>query len=390
MTWRWWFLICSLVCSLCEATHGQGVISRPVSVGEGPQNYSSGWHDLQPCREFSHQSKTLSDIEGHIRESAAQIYRDHDLVTSAHELSHGIASETRQQVGANCNAFYCLNNNVFICREPRLRKHQVCAYVPQNLRGDVWGLYMAGQQEWDDKPTYILDEWIAYINGAMTGREIPTGNRSTDADIRHCVEFAGYASALLVAIEQLDPQYPDKAKLEDFVAYNIKRTMKLTEPPQFAEQVRRFEVAYAPGQQCQGGQCGTLQWQSNVWVKPRPLMGGTKTIVTQPKAVITTPPQKLVPVVPAPVGCNCSGELARIKSEMAELTAHLDRLSKTPGPAGKDGRDGKDGKDADPAAFVQKPFTVEIYDPHGKKLQSQVVNPGGKLKLQLYLTKPTK
>ena len=50
MTWRLWFLICSLVCSLCEVVHGQGVISRPVEVGSGQQQFVSGWHDLKACR----------------------------------------------------------------------------------------------------------------------------------------------------------------------------------------------------------------------------------------------------------------------------------------------------------------------------------------------------
>lgn len=389
MTWRLWLLICSLVCAACEVAHGQGVISRPVEVGSGQQQFVSGWHDLKPCRsvDASRLGKTLADIESHMQ--PGHQYRDSDLVTWAHETTHGINSNCRVQAGGRCNAFYCLNDFVFICREPNLRKSDVCRFVPQNLRGDVWGLYMVGQTEWDDRPTYILDEWVAYINGAITGREIATGNRSTEYDVRHCIEFAGYASALLVAIEKLDPNYPDKAKLQDFVAYNVKRTMKLTEPQAFTEQVRRFEVAYAGGMVCQGGQCGTLQWQSNVWVQKRPILGGTKTIVTQPKAVITTPAQPLVPVTkPAPIGCNCAGEIAALKAEIAKLSA----VAKEPGPAGKDGangRDGKDGKDCGPCA-EQQPFTVEIYSPTGKLLQKKVVPPGGTLPLQLYLTKPTK
>lgn len=364
MSWKLWFLICSLVFSLCEASHGQGVISRPVQVGSGPQNISSGWHDLQPCREVSLSSKTLSDIESHIRESAARIYRDHDPITSAHELTHGINSETRQQTGARTNAFYCLNNNVFICREPRLRKSDVCRYVPQNVRGDVWGLYMTGQNEWENTPTYILDEWVAYINGAITGREVASSNRNTDYDIRHCIEFAGYASALLVAIEQLDPSYPDKQRLEDFIAYNVKRTMRLTEPATFTDQVRRFEVAYAPQGNCQGGQCGVMQWQTNVWT-PR------RVVINNPPAAKPTQP-KLVPVVPiAPVSCNCSGEIARIKSEMAELTAHLESISKTQGPAGKDGKDCECGE--------QLPIKVNFVDGKGKVYTTQLVPSGGTL-----------
>lgn len=391
MNWRLWFLICSLVFALCEATHGQNVVTRPVAVGQGAEKYSSGWHDLQPIRQAPDTgSKSANDIDSHM--PAQNIYRDADPVTSAHEQTHGINSYIRQQCGGRANAFYVLNNYVFIVREPNLRKSTVCQYVPQELRGDVWGLYMAGQSEWDDRPLYILDEWVAYINGAMVGRELGTvGNRVIEADVRHCVEFAGYASALLAAVEKHDPNYTDKAKLEEFVSYNLKRTLKLTEPATYTAQVSRFTAHYAPGQACQGNQCGTLQWQSNVWVRQRPILGGTKTIVTKPKAVIVTPAQPpLVPVTPKPAQAACNCDNAALIAKIEKLEATIATIHATAGKDGKPGRDGRDGKDCDPAAFEQKPFTVEIYSPTGKLLQKKTVQPGGTLPLQLYLTKPTK
>ena len=364
MNWRIWLLITEILFSLCGVTHGQNVVTRPVAVGTGVEKYTSGWHDLQPIRTAPDTgSKSANDIDSHM--PAENIYRDPDPITSAHEQTHGINSYIRQQCGGRANAFYTLNNFVFIVREPNLRKGQVCAYVPTELRGDVWGLYMAGQQEWDDRPLYICDEWTAYINGAMVGKELgKVGNRSMEHDVRHCVEFAGYASALLVAIERHDPAYPDREKLQEFVAYNLKRTLKLTEPAVFAAQVEKFAACYAPGQPCQGNQCGTLQWQSNVWVRQRPILGGTKTIVTKPKLVVTTPAQPpLIPVTrPAVVSCQCSGEIASLKSQIAKLEAALAS---------------KSGCDCEPP----KPTTVAFLDGSGRVYSSQTVPAGGTLKI---------
>jgi len=367
--WRLWFLICSLVCAACEVAHGQGVVTRPVEVSSGQQKYGTGWHKLSKCREVdaAQYGKTLADIASHLTTQSASVYWDSDLVTAAHECTHGINSNTRVQVGGKSNAFYCLDDWVCILREPNFRKSQVCAYVPSDLRGGVWSLYMAGQTEWDDRPLYILDEWIAYINGAIAGQELKamgrTGNRVIDADIRHCVEFSGYASALMQAVDRLDPNYPDRERLEAFVAYNLKRTLALTSPPQFAAQVNKFAAYYAHGQQCQGGQCGALQWQ-NGWtqrvdVRQRPILGGTKVVIQPPKPTTKVTPlaptgdggwkpsaQPLVPVTPVQ-SCQCAGEITSLQATIAKLEARLESVSTTPGPAGNDEDD-----NAPPATIV--------------------------------------
>ena len=176
MNLRIWLLITEILFSLCGVSHGQErmPVNRQVEVlkpqGETKSGFDFGWYKLQPEREVndSRLGKTLCDIE--CRMPPGHVYRDNDLVTWAHETTHGINSRVRCEVGGMVNAFYCLNGWVGIYREPNFRKSQVCAFVPANLRGLGWETYMAGASSWDDRPLYILDEWVAYINGAIVGR----------------------------------------------------------------------------------------------------------------------------------------------------------------------------------------------------------------------------
>jgi hypothetical protein len=150
------------------------------------------------------------------------------------------------------NAFYCLNNRAGIFRTPRFKMHQVAEFIPQQLRGEAFKLYFIDQHAaWDDDPTYILDEWVAYINGVTVGKElIKAGMYGEMAqfhkDIRHSLELAGHASALLAATKKFDPTYPDYQKLADFVGFNLQRAVRLTSS---AEKTLADAVlaTYAPG-----------------------------------------------------------------------------------------------------------------------------------------------
>lgn len=370
MTWRFSILI--LVATLWAGDAQGQVISRNVEpVGQAVGALHTGWYNLAPMRQVDagRLGKTLADIES--RMPAGHIYADNDLITWAHETTHGINSRCRQALpGVNC--FYCLNGYVGVFREPRLRKSTVCRYVPANLRGDVWTLYMTGQQAWDDTPTYILDEWVAYINGATAGQELyPDGNangRSLAADVRHAVEFSGYASALLRAIDANDPSYPDRDKLAYFVGWNIDRTLALAKAGEHRPQIERFAVAYFQGGYqgaCPNGQCGQPQWNSGWWNRPP-----QQPAQQPPSAPVATPPQIVkVPTAPATVGARGP---AGPKGERGET-----------GPAGPPGEDGRDAT-VDVQAIVDAavlnaiaelkkiPFDAQLTDTKGRVTSTKV------------------
>lgn len=133
------------------------------------------------------------------------------------------------------------------------------------------------------------------------------------------------------------------------------------------------------GQQCQ---------PPRVRVDNRPILGGQRIVVTQPRP---KPVGKVVPIQPAvpavPAACQCSGEIASLKAQIAKLEAALaERPVCSDGKDGAPGPAGKDGKSCDDA----KPILVRIADQNGKVVSKQVVHLGDTLNLKLFTTKPTK
>jgi hypothetical protein len=218
--------------------NGQLVDAHQVYFGTRDERESDGrllgWCKLKPLRQYPHNSQVVADVQSQL--PAGHPYEGDNPFTTVHEGTHGIASRVREHLlPAGWNAFYVLDNQVFVCRTPKVRLSQVQQYVPQQLRLDGWGLYM-NKQDWEHNALYILDEWIAYINGSRAAREYQrrgnTGNIVVDKDYDKCVEFAGYASALLRAIQELDPTYPDLDRLRDFIGFNLQRTLNVVTPNQ--------------------------------------------------------------------------------------------------------------------------------------------------------------
>jgi hypothetical protein len=132
--------------------------------------------------------------------------------TNAHESCHGINARLRTQA----NAKYGKGNGVYFpggtgatFPEPKLRKSSVAAFVPQSLRGYRFPLYLLQSHDWEDQPTYLLDEWSAYVVGAHVAVEDhQNGHRVERSDwLSGPVEFSFYALALARAVEHYDPDY---------------------------------------------------------------------------------------------------------------------------------------------------------------------------------------
>jgi len=137
-----------------------------------------------------------------------------DRGTNAHETTHGINSELRnkyyRQSNDMMNAFYVGGGKAVLLKEPSIRKLAVIEFLPVELRSYRYGLYIAGQREWDDRPLYLVDEWVCYVNGgAVSVQDALRGRGSkerTDA-VSGCLDFSIYCVALCMAIEKGDPVY---------------------------------------------------------------------------------------------------------------------------------------------------------------------------------------
>lgn len=156
-----------------------------------------------------------------------------DKITMAHETSHGIHAYLRnrnQSGGKRVNAFYVLNDQAALVEEPPIRKSAVARYVPSNLRGSRYDLYVVGQSAWDDTPLYLWDEWNAYVLGAEAGVDlVERGLWSgwTDA-VMGPLEFVVYAVATAMAVKDQAPSYfSSNQQFREFLAYNIERSMQV-------------------------------------------------------------------------------------------------------------------------------------------------------------------
>ena len=177
-----------------------------------------------------------TDVRNHISESMVATYwDDSDFETAAHETTHGINSEVRNNEthGKKANGFYVMKNRAAIIVEPNIRKSAMVPYVPASLHGDRYDLYVVGQTEWDDTPTYIFDEWIAYTNGAEACVDLEShGNWKTGWTdcVMGPLEFVVYSVAIAEAVSKGDSTYwasADGAQFKEFVAFSIKRAMDL-------------------------------------------------------------------------------------------------------------------------------------------------------------------
>jgi hypothetical protein len=153
----------------------------------------------------------LTDIVNHEAPGDSNPYSD--LVTKAHETTHGINSYLRNnynKTGQKANAFYVMQNRAIIIVEPPMRKSVIAQYVPSNLRGSRYSLYITGSTAWDDRPLYVYDEWVAYINGSAAGIDLVKHNLWTygwrDA-VMGTLEFTVYGLATAMAVEKHAPSY---------------------------------------------------------------------------------------------------------------------------------------------------------------------------------------
>lgn len=142
--------------------------------------------------------------------------------TTAHECTHGINNDLRLASGnwEGKNGFYLGKNRSILLDEPKMKKSAIIPYIPQELRSARYNLYVAGQQSWDDKPLYIYDEGVAYVNGSWAAIELKESENYVERYIPE--PSRGRDTYHIWGIPETDAQdnYTSKLKQE----YKIPRT----------------------------------------------------------------------------------------------------------------------------------------------------------------------
>jgi hypothetical protein len=147
-----------------------------------------------------------------------------DLVSWVHELNHGASSQSCPP--AERHGIYLLNGRAWIARNPKVTISQVAAAIPSRDRGPIWQTYMVdSRRDWNSQPLYLLDEWTAYIHGAIAASQLGH-TADTNATRAYAYEMERYCRAMVLVIEKRDPDYPDMKPLVSFVEWSSGRLDK--------------------------------------------------------------------------------------------------------------------------------------------------------------------
>jgi len=143
---------------------------------------------------------------------------------SPHEGTHQINSVIRNRYQGRMSAVYVLNDIAAVVENPSLTLTDLAHAVPADLRGDGYQLYLVDQaQYWNDWPCYVLDEWSAYIIGALGYREAGDGANYRLSKER-AREFANYVFVLLSLVQNTGY---DATQLDRIYGYLLARTSEL-------------------------------------------------------------------------------------------------------------------------------------------------------------------
>lgn len=138
----------------------------------------------------------------------------HGRSTNVHETVHGINNVLRNQYKKdfrkNINGFYAGDGYAIIVENPKLTLRDIVPYIPDILKGYRYDLYFVKQLgDWNDTPTYPIDEWSAYIAGGECAvDDTNNGIQIQKSDyVSGALEFSIYCTALAMAVKQKDEQY---------------------------------------------------------------------------------------------------------------------------------------------------------------------------------------
>lgn len=149
------------------------------------------------------------------------------IVTVAHETTHSVNARVRNSFGdgSRFNAFFVGQRTAFVLREPRVRLSAVLRFLPDELRHTGARLYLVEQAaHYELQPLNVLDEWTAYANGTQAGLD---AGRPEAHSLERAIEFCGYATALVLAVEKFDAGYADREALCEFVGWQLERVSRL-------------------------------------------------------------------------------------------------------------------------------------------------------------------
>jgi hypothetical protein len=155
--------------------------------------------------------------------------------TNVHETVHGINAAIRNKykimLKKNLNGFYAGSGKGILVENPPLKIRDIIPFIPEVVRGYRYNLYFVKQLgDWNDTPTYPMDEWSAYIAGAECAvddaiRDIRLKEKSDS--VSGALEFSIYCSALALAVKTKCKDYWDNnEQFKNVIKYYLIKSEK--------------------------------------------------------------------------------------------------------------------------------------------------------------------
>jgi hypothetical protein len=204
------------------------------------------WSPWPVQRQRDGGSGFYADVMNHSRGAP---FSQGDRDTRAHETTHGINSEIRMSLlqGRRGNGYYVGRDMAVLLDEPRFKLADLIPFIPRPLRGNRFKLYLEEQQSgWNDMPSYIFDEGVAYLNGSRVSVEEAVEGETGKTDAVHsCAEFSIYCTAFLMAAQKHDPDYfANNKQARLFLAWYVREAIGVYRSGQRFSQFRWDEKYY--------------------------------------------------------------------------------------------------------------------------------------------------
>lgn len=188
--------------------------------------------DLKKHRDLPNTNSVYGEILSYSKQ--APFGDKHGRSTNAHETVHGINSELRNHyktvLKKNVNGFYAGDGKGIVLLNPKLTLRDIVPNIPAVLRGYRYNLYFVQQLgDWNEVPTYPMDEWTAYIAGAECAiDDDKQGINIQKSDyVSGALEFSIYCTALAMSVKDKDPEYwKDNEQFKNAIKYYLIKSEK--------------------------------------------------------------------------------------------------------------------------------------------------------------------
>ncbi|MEB3201396.1 MAG: hypothetical protein VKK05_01115 [Synechococcus sp.] len=184
----------------------QQKFSRTISVGLLLVDLDK-YHDIKPEHMIYSQVLSYSKHKGFGDEDG----RSTNVHETVHFINNALRNHYKKLLKKNVNGFYADNGKgIIVENPPSVTMRDIVPNIPIILRGYRYELYFVKQLgDWNEVPTYPMDEWTAYIAGAECAvDDINNGITIPKSDyISGALEFSIYCTALAITVKEKNLSY---------------------------------------------------------------------------------------------------------------------------------------------------------------------------------------